>query len=931
MLRKDRVRQYILQQSGDRTEGFTAQEVADALGIWRNDAAVELNKLVAEGVLTRSGKKNVRFLPCAEHGADAAAAVDDCAFRRLVGYDGSLKHQISVAKAAVSYPPHGLNMLVTGMTGVGKTKFAHAIWEYANETHAFGCTEREVPFVHFNCAEYADNPQLLLSNLFGYKKGAFTGALTDKSGLVEEADGGILFLDEIHCLSATSQELFFTLLDTGFFRRIGDNIRREAHFMLIGATTKSISSALMDTFVRRMPVLIQIPSLSERPLNERPEFIRFFYGQEARHIGCPICVKADVLNALMEYTSRVNLGTLKNAIQMSCAKAFLRSGMRRDGDCITVTIADLIFQIHAAPEAASVPIRMKKDWFSEDMYIGTHQPEAAEPKAPQFVDIYDLLVHLTDESQKSEMSREELQQMMLLQLDGYFEDLRKASVSNQDSTAMEGLLSPQILPISAELIGLAAVEMDHAYPRKAPLLLGMHLNQYVNRVRSGNPVLPQNIQDILGSCRQELQFAKTQRSWLEASLGVPVTDDELGFLAIFLRQIAEQWQKPNVYLTLCSCSEGGAANIGTYVSTLFDVHHIHCLDSRTVDTPTALFDRVCRSLRHHHGESGNLLFTDVQYLAGMEESIRQATGVPCIVVPVLEMRLVMIACRVSMTQGLTLEQAYSAIISDYCDQVNLFFRSTRVENLPLAAADPTADRTRVIFTTCITGVGSAESIKVFLEQRLHPVMPVTVIAVSSLDNIAERAAEYGMDLKLIIGTVNPNIPGVPFLFADTIFTPNGIDRVLAILSDWGSAAHMQGVPREAEQTDRLLSRNFNTIAPKVDGETGIRCIGEFLRTVETCVYGHRLPENIRTRVFMHAAGMLERIVDGNTLEMIDEGRTVILNDPLWFRCLSALLRDSFTKEGFPVSEAEVFYFMLTLPEPPDADILQSLAAAADEE
>ena len=58
----------------------------------------------------------------------------------------------------------------------------------------------EAPFVMFNCAEYANNPQLLLSQLFGYTKGSFTGAVKDKAGLIEEANGGVLFLDEIHRL-----------------------------------------------------------------------------------------------------------------------------------------------------------------------------------------------------------------------------------------------------------------------------------------------------------------------------------------------------------------------------------------------------------------------------------------------------------------------------------------------------------------------------------------------------------------------------------------------------------------------------------------------------------------------------------------------------------------------------------------------------------
>lgn len=239
-MRRDDVLQFVLAsaQTPD-TQGVTAQVVADALGIWRNDAAVELNKLVAEGKLRREGKKNVRFFPIsaeetqkpaaeepaaqdvpAETQAEAGVGSDPKqyrAFSGLVGADGSLKYQLRVAMAAVAYPPNGLNMLITGSTGSGKSHFARTIWEYAKETGALCGAHGQIPFVEFNCAEYADNPQLLLSHLFGYKKGAFTGALEDKPGLVEQADGGILFLDEIHCLSSTGQEMFFSLLDSVLF------------------------------------------------------------------------------------------------------------------------------------------------------------------------------------------------------------------------------------------------------------------------------------------------------------------------------------------------------------------------------------------------------------------------------------------------------------------------------------------------------------------------------------------------------------------------------------------------------------------------------------------------------------------------------------------------------------------------------------------
>lgn len=165
------------------------------------------------------------------------------AFNRIIGFDASLKPQIQQAKAAILYPPHGLHTLILGPTGVGKSNMAEAMYEFAVET---GTLQKEAPFIIFNCADYAENPQLLLSQLFGHVKGAFTGAVVSKEGLVEKADGGILFLDEVHRLPPEGQELLYFLMDKGKFRRMGEtDTERTANVLIIAATTEDIESSIV--------------------------------------------------------------------------------------------------------------------------------------------------------------------------------------------------------------------------------------------------------------------------------------------------------------------------------------------------------------------------------------------------------------------------------------------------------------------------------------------------------------------------------------------------------------------------------------------------------------------------------------------------------------------------------------------------------------
>src|SRR5471030_260312 len=93
-----------------------------------------------------------------------------------------------------------------------------------------GAKPKNAPFIIFNCADYAENANLLIAQLFGVIKGAYTGANSDKYVLVEKANNGILFLDEIHRLPSEVQEILFYLIDKGKYRRLGEtNVERKVN------------------------------------------------------------------------------------------------------------------------------------------------------------------------------------------------------------------------------------------------------------------------------------------------------------------------------------------------------------------------------------------------------------------------------------------------------------------------------------------------------------------------------------------------------------------------------------------------------------------------------------------------------------------------------------------------------------------------------
>lgn len=232
-----------------------------------------------------------------------------------------MKNSIEQAKSAILYPPRGLTTLIVGESGVGKSKFSECMYEFAKKKKVI---KENASFVVFNCADYGDNPQLLLSLLFGHKKGAFTGADSDASGLVEEANGGVLFLDEIHRLPPKGQEILFSIMDRGKFRRLGEaNSERKVNLMLIGATTENVEANLLLTFRRRIPMVIKIPSLHERSIREKIDIIYNEFQAECNRIDAKIFVDKKVVEILALKKFSANIGQLQNMIQVLCARAFM--------------------------------------------------------------------------------------------------------------------------------------------------------------------------------------------------------------------------------------------------------------------------------------------------------------------------------------------------------------------------------------------------------------------------------------------------------------------------------------------------------------------------------------------------------------------------------------------------------------------------------
>jgi len=213
--------------------------------------------------------------------------------------------------------PSDANVLITGESGVGKEVVANVIHSKSRRAGK--------PLVKLNCAAF---PQTMIeSELFGYVKGAFTGAMNDFPGMIAEARGGTLFLDEISEMPADLQTRFLRVLQGGEYRSLGSTRMSKADFRVITATNRPIAQALAenrlrsDLYYRINTFQIEVPPLRERK-EDIPPLVPTFVQRFAAQLGkAEPTIAPEAFQKLLDYSWPGNVRELQNAIEYAVVLA----------------------------------------------------------------------------------------------------------------------------------------------------------------------------------------------------------------------------------------------------------------------------------------------------------------------------------------------------------------------------------------------------------------------------------------------------------------------------------------------------------------------------------------------------------------------------------------------------------------------------------
>ncbi|HBM3129033.1 TPA: sigma 54-interacting transcriptional regulator [Klebsiella michiganensis] len=837
------------------SEVFTAGYLARRFAMQRNTASHYLNQLVAQDVLVKINTRPVYFLHKAafcqqffplsrsEYASMAELLAESDRqpeqadhFSLLTGHDGSLRKPIEQMKTALFYPNGGLPLLIVGDSGTGKSYMAELMHEFAI---AQGLLPPDAPFVCFNCAQYASNPELLAANLFGYVKGAFTGAQGDKAGAFEAANGGVLFLDEVHRLDAQGQEKLFTWLDRKEIYRVGETAQgMPISLRLVFATTEDIHSTFLTTFIRRIPILISLPDLQNRSRGEKEALTLQFFWQEARTLSARLQLTPRLLQVLTHYVYRGNVGELKNVVKYAVASAWARSpGSER----LNVTLHDLPENIMAATPALSEPMGQQEPLLIEPQTSLVWLLRARDPVQGLIYDAQCRVLALYEAVLSKKTVWEEAQKSMGEEMETLFDRL---VFDNHDANSSHLLLliTHQVreefyrlekrfnIQFNGNCIYALSHYLIHRSRQAQSTMSNEKSRQLEDFLAQKYPLLYRFCEEILAALALKLDIEPRRIDLL---------------LVLWLQKNGAISQQQVTRAVILAHGYATASSIANVANRLLKSQLFESFDMPLDVTPEAIANQVMAWIESHALASGLVILVDMGSLNAIHSHFNRRLSTPMAIINNVSTGMAMYVGE-RVLQGDMLEDIVREIGNDLAVEHQLYY--------------PQTDKPRAILTTCATGLGAAANLSALLKASIPETLGIDIVAcdVETLADPARRAPMLSRyEVLAIVGTLDPHLADLPWISLDSLISGEGSRPLMHIFGELASA-------EQVSEINNLILKNFSlrrVIESVTILDTGkvINQVEQFLLRYEHLA-GCDVPNDRKVALYVHISCLIERLI-----------------------------------------------------------------------
>ena len=841
--------------------GVSTEYLAKLLDMKRTNVARELGKLISEGTISKGeGRPVLYYVNNISKGNKAEnenLQQKPSVFDTIIGKDFSLKHPIALAKAAIVYPPMGLHTLIVGETGVGKSFFAKCMFKYALEINNIKNSES---FAVLNCADYANNPQLLLSHLFGVEKGAYTGATENKEGIIEKARDGILLLDEVHRLPAEGQEMLFTLIDEEKYTPLGSTRDVHINAMIICATTENIESSLLKTFKRRIPVTITLPSLRERTVEERASLIENFFEEESKRIGKKIDVETDAFTALLNYECLNNIGELKGNIQIGCAKAFLRTMFTEEK--VKISIDDFSEEVRAG-------LLLSKKISSKDLKLKINgdadfNDEYTEDKYSLSKDIYEFIDKETESLKKRGLKEDEIKNKISNEVEGFINNHLSSIKNHSSEDDIKRIVNNDLYDFLNNFMYLAEYKLKRNISKNIFLGLLLHIDTFIGRMRENRLIANPKIDKIRKKYPEEFKMAMMLSEKLEQKYELTVPMDEIGFITMFF---AADVEKIEGRVTVIVAMHGNctASSMAEVTNQLLNANHAIGFDMPLSMKPEIALNEIENIIKENHEGVGAILLVDMGSLKFFDKIIKTNTGID-----VKAVDMVTTATVIEATRKALMHQSLEEIVK------SVDLESRYVGNFIGKSIN---SKKEVIITACSTGEGTAQKLKEIIYSKYSKdKYEVINLSIKDKEKFKKAVENIRKDANIvsIISAFDLKIEGIHYMPMDKFFK------------------EFMGEDFEEHIKDEKLIRNVKIVYKEyLELEQAEYIVNSFMELLATMKYlfDIHLDSEKLNGLLMHFGCLIQRLISREEREGCNNLELILSRHQEIFKYLESGLKD----------------------------------------
>lgn len=830
---------------------FTAGGIAQALNAKRNTVSLYLNQLTNEHKLVKVQTRPVRFIHRAQFEKSNYALKKDTyatvaqleqennnqdILKSFAQINPSLKESVERVRAAVLYPNNGLPLLITGESGTGKSYLVGLINRFCRTNKLIKTT---APFVTVNCAQYADNPELLTSNLFGYKKGAFTGADQDHDGAFVEANGGILFLDEVHRLGPKGQEKLFTFLDQGLVYPVGETSHgKRVSVRLCFATTEEVENNFLTTFMRRIPVKISLPPLSQRSREERLNLIYTLLCNEQREIAKPIIVSDQVLEMLANYLPVGNIGDLKNAVKLTIARA---NADAKKANKLTLTAYNLPVDVLMRSKtesylSAKKPLQITDETEPADLIARSF------PEKKIFLDSLERLLTTYEQSNNHLPNCESKLKQIVYQL--------------FDTLLFEKNASKQLPLLSYVIEHLKHLfeQLQNAYQLQVSgnaiyaisyyLFERQKIQWNIDEVRQKN-ALHSLYQEVRQRYPEVYAYVGKLLLLIKNNLEIELNEVDYIFLSIYLNKLEIITKTGLIKAIVLAHGYATAGSIANVVNRLLNAHTLDAFDMPINVSTQQIANKIIDYSENNDVSHGLIILVDMGSLQEIEKLFPRQLDAPLLLIN-------NVSTSLALTVGESILQKRS-----FREIGQLAQQKSKIE---IKLTYPAKRRQQVILTTCYSGIGTATHVARLLERCMPSSSKIKIIPYdyqALKDPHKVKVVNKMYDVIGIVGTENPEIPGLDFIHLEKILSDKGTAKLQKWLTKSFTVPEIKLIMNNLVK-NFSLERTINMVtildAPKV-----IENITIFLQELERR-FSISLSNQKKFTLYVHISYLIERLI-----------------------------------------------------------------------